>query len=243
MIAMNVRPQLGGKDNPLSNEKVRQAMNYAANKEAIIQVVTHNVGSQLTSFMSSATPLHTGDKPLYPYDIEKAKSLMKEAGFENGFETSMLVLAGNQDEIGIATALQQMWGQIGIKLELQQVDNPSRTQQYRDGTFTMRVSAWTDDIADPNEIASYFVYSPTIDALHSGWKNDEADKLFQASQKEIDATKRAEQYARMQEIFNASGPTVPLYETPYPVALSKKVHGFLQIPLGNNIFGAAWLEK
>ena len=71
---MNVRPQLGGKDNPLSNEKVRQAMNYAINKEAIIQIVTHNVGSPLTSFMSSATPLHAGDKPLYPYDVEKAKA-------------------------------------------------------------------------------------------------------------------------------------------------------------------------
>jgi peptide/nickel transport system substrate-binding protein len=242
-VTLNVRPQLNGKDNPLSNEKVRQAMNYAVNKDAIIQVVTHNVGSKMTSFMSSATPLHTGDKPLYPYDLDKAKSLMKEAGFENGFDTSLLVLAGNQDEIGIATALQQMWGQIGIKLELQQVDNPTRTQQYRDGTFTMREAAWTDDIADPNEIASYFVYSPTIDALHSGWKNEEADKLFEASQKEIDPKKRAEQYARMQEIYNASGPIVPLYETPYPVALSKKVHGFNQIPLGNNIFGAAWLEK
>jgi len=242
-ITLNVRPQLGGKDNPLSNEKVRQAMNYAVNKEAIIQVVTHNVGSQMTSFMSSATPLHVGDKPLFEYDLEKARSLMKEAGFENGFDTSLLVLAGNQDEIGIATALQQMWGQIGIKLELQQVDNPTRTQQYRDGTFTMREGAWTDDIADPSEIASYFVYSPTIQAQHSGWKSDEADKLFDDSQKEIDPKKRAEQYARMQEIYNASGPIVPLYETPYPVALSKKVHGFNQIPLGNNIFGAAWLEK
>ena len=122
-VTMNVRPQLGGKDNPLSNDKVRQAMNYAVNKDAIIQIVTHGVGTPLTSFMSSATPMHTGDKPLYPYDIEKAKSLMKEAGFENGFDTSILVLAGNQDEIGIATALQQMWAAIGIKLELQQVDN------------------------------------------------------------------------------------------------------------------------
>lgn len=242
-ITLNVRPKIGDKDNPLSNEKVRQAMNYATNKEAIIQVVTHGVGSQLTSFMSSATPLHTGDTPLYPYDLDKAKALMKEAGFESGFETSLLVLAGNQDELGIATAVQQMWGQIGIKLELQQVDNPTRTQQYRDGAFTMRLSAWTDDIADPNEIASYFVYSPTIDALHTGWKSEEADKLFDASQKEIDPGKRAEQYARMQEIYNTSGPTVPLYETPYPVALSKKVHGFVQIPLGNNIFGAAWKDK
>ena len=47
----------------------------------------------------------------------------------------------------------------------------------------------------------------------------------------------------MQDIYNSSGPIVPLYETPYPVALSKKVQGFVQIPLGNNIFGAAWLQK
>ncbi|MDR6635788.1 peptide/nickel transport system substrate-binding protein [Phyllobacterium sp. 1468] len=242
-VTMNARPQVNGKDNPLSNPKVRQAMNYAVNKDAIIAIVTHGVGKPMTSYMSSATPMHTGDKPLYAYDIEKAKSLMKEAGFEKGFDTSILVLAGNQDEIGIATALQQMWAELGIKLELQQVDNATRTQQYRDGVFTMREAAWTDDIADPNEITSYFVYSPTIDALHTGWKNEEADKLFDASQKEIDATKRAAQYARIQEIYNAEGPIVPLYETPYPVALSKKVHGFLQIPLGNNFFGRAWLDK
>ena len=107
----------------------------------------------------------------------------------------------------------------------------------------MRESAWTDDIADPSEITSYFVYSPTIGALHTGWKNDEADKLFEASQKEMDTTKRAADYARIQEIYNADGPFVPLYETPYPVALSKKVNGFLQIPLGNNIFSKTWLAK
>ena len=153
------------------------------------------------------------------------------------------MLAGNQDEIGISTALQQMWGAIGITLELQQVDNATRTDQYRAGTFTMRLGAWTDDIADPNEITSYFAYSPTIDALHSGWKNEEVDKLFEDSQKEADPAKRAEQYAKIQEIFNATGPIVPLYQTPYPVALRKNVKGFVQIPLGNNIFAATSLEK
>jgi peptide/nickel transport system substrate-binding protein len=242
-VTLNVRPQLNGQDNPLANEKVRQAMNYAVDKDAIIQVVTHGVGSPMTSYMSTATPLHVGDTPLYPVDVEKAKQLMKEAGFENGFSTTLLVLAGNQDEIGMATALQQMWGQIGIKLELQQVDNATRTDQYRAGTFTMRLSAWTNDIADPNQITSYFAYSPTIDALHTGWKNDEVDTLFEASQKEIDATKRAEQYARIQEIYNATGPIVPLYQTPYPVVLRKNVKGFVQIPLGNNIFAETYLEK
>lgn len=242
-VTLNVRPQLDGKDNPLSNEKVRQALNYAINKDAIIQIVTHGVGSQMTSFMSKATPLHTGDAPLYPVDPAKAKQLLADAGFPNGFELSLLTLAGNQDEVGIATSLQQMWGAIGVKLNIQQVDNATRTDQYRKGTFQMRLAAWTDDIADPNEIASYFAYSPTIDALHSSWKNADADKLFEASQSEIDPAKRAEQYAQIQKIFNETGPTLPLYETPYPVGLAKTVNGFNQIPLGNNIFRAAWLSK
>lgn len=242
-VTLNVRPQLDGKDNPLSNVKVRQALNYATNKDAIVQIVTQGVGTPLTSFMSSATPLHAGSTPLFPYDVEKAKALMKEAGYPDGFETSILVLAGNQDESGIATALQQMWAAIGVKLEIKQVDNATRTDQYRAGTFTMRSSAWTDDIADPSEITSYFAYSPTIDALHSGWKSEEVDKLFEASQSETDPAKRAEQYARIQEIFNAEGPTIPLYETPYPVALRTNAKGFVQIPLGNNIFRSAYLQK
>jgi peptide/nickel transport system substrate-binding protein len=242
-VTLNVRPQIAGKDNPLSNPKVRQALNYAANKEAIIQIVTHGVGTPMTSFMSTATPLHSGDKPLFPYDLEKAKALMSEAGFPDGFSTSILIRAGNQDELGIGTALQQMWGQIGVKLELKQVDNATLTQQYRDGIFDMRTAIWTDDIADPSEITSYFAYSPTIDAVHSGWKNEEVDQLFEASQKESDPAKRKEEYARIQEIFNADGPIVPLYETPYPVAMRDKAKGFVQIPLGNNIFRSAWIEK
>ena len=165
---------------------------------------------------------------------------MKEAGFENGFETSVLVLAGNQDEIGIATALQQMWG-----ADRHQARAPAGRQRHphRSNTATAlhdarsRPGPTTSPI--PSEITSYFVYSPTIEALHTGWKNDEADKLFEASQKEIDPTKRADEYAQHPGDLQRRGPIVPLYETPYPVALSKNVKGFVQIPLGNNIFSRA----
>ncbi|TNC61390.1 ABC transporter substrate-binding protein [Rubellimicrobium roseum] len=242
-ITLNVRPEIEGEANPLADPLVREAMNYAANKEAIVQVVTFGVGTPQTSYMSSATPLHTGTEPLFPYDLARAQELMAQSGYPDGFSTTLLVLAGNQDEIGIGTALQQMWSQIGIDLELQQVDNATRTEEYRNGTFDMRVAAWTNDIADPGQITSYFAYSPTIDALHSGWRNEEVDQLFEASQSETDPATRAEQYARIQEIFNSTGPTIPLYETPYPVALQERVHGFVQIPLGNNIFRSAWLDQ
>ncbi len=242
-VTLNVRPELNGAPNPLSNEKVRQAMNYAVDKNAIIQVVTHGVGTPMTSYMSTATPLHVGDKPLYPVDVEKAKSLMKEAGFEDGFSTSLLVLAGNQDEIGIATALQQMWGQIGIKLDLQQVDNATRTDQYRKGTFTMRARRLDRRHRRPERDHLLFRLLAD-DRLHPQRLEERGGRQALRGFAEGDRPGQAGRALRqIQEIFNTTGPTVPLYETPYPVALGKKVKGFVQIPLGNNIFAATYLEK
>ena len=239
----NVRPKLkDGSDNPLADVKVRQALNYAADKDAIVAIVTHGVGTPQSSYMSSATPLHTGSGAEFPFDPDKARALLKEAGHAGGFTFHCLVLAGSVDEIGIATALQQMWADVGVTLVIDQVDNATRTARYRDADFSMRLGLWTDDIADPSEGASYFGYYPNIQSQHSGWNNPEFNALFEASQRELDPKKRAAQYARMQEIYR-DGPIVPLYESPYPVVLKKGVRGFLQIPLGNNIFSGASLEK
>jgi peptide/nickel transport system substrate-binding protein len=241
-VNMNVRPDIGGKPNPLSNQKVRQALNYATEKNAIIAIATHNVGKPMGSYMSSGTPLFYSAGPAYPYDVAKAKQLISEAGFPNGFEASTFILAGSGDETAVGTALQQMWSAIGVKLTLEQLDNATRTDRYRKADYQMRISAWTDDIADPSEVSSYFVYYPNIQSQHSGWKNDEVVRLFEQSQQEMDPAKRAAQYRRIQEIHMEEAPIIFLYETPYPVALQKKVKGFVQIPLGNNIFAGAYLE-
>ena len=80
-LTMNVRPQLkDGTANPLSDPRVRQALNDAVDKKALIKIVTFDVGAPVVSYMSSATPLVYDQGPAYPYDPEKAKALLKEAG-------------------------------------------------------------------------------------------------------------------------------------------------------------------
>ncbi|TKI04322.1 ABC transporter substrate-binding protein [Martelella alba] len=241
--SVNVRPEYQGAKNPLADVRVRQALDYATDKNGIIQLVTFGLGTPMTSYISSATPGHYGDKPLFPVDIAKAKALLKAAGYADGFSTRIMILSGNEDEISIATALQQMWSQVGVKLAIDQVDNATRTARYRAGDFAIRLGVWTDDIADPNEVTSYFVYSKNIGALHSGWHSDKADALFEASQQEKDSAKRLDDYRQIQAIYNQQGPVIPLYESSYPVALKTTVHGFVQIPLGNNVFTKTWLAK
>jgi peptide/nickel transport system substrate-binding protein len=222
--------------------KVRQALNYAVNKDAVIAIVTQGLGVPMTSFMSRTTPLYY-KQDLYKTNIAKAKALMAEAGFPNGFETSSLMVAGNQDGLNTLTTLQQMWAAIGVKLKIEPVDNATLTKRYRAEDFAMRTAAWTNDISDPGEITTYFAYFPNIGSLHSGWQNKRVDELYLASNEEIDPTKRAAQYKEIQTIYAEEAPIIFLYETPYPVAFRKNAIGFVQIPLGNNLFETAYVAK
>ncbi len=233
----------GGAKNPLADKKVRQALNYAVNKDAIIAITTQGLGKPLQSFMSSVTPLNILGGAVYKYDPAKAKALLAEAGYASGFEAKCMILAGNQNQTNDLTAIQQMLGQVGVKLTLEQLDNPSKTARYRGEDFQMNRGGWTDDIADPSEIASYFAYSPTVNNLHSGWKSDKVNELFMQSQAEIDVAKRRAMYKELQTIYIDEAPILFLYETPYPVCWRKNVKGFVQIPLGNNFFEGAYVDK
>jgi peptide/nickel transport system substrate-binding protein len=243
-ITMNVRPKLtDGSTNILADPKVRQALNYAVDKPALIKIVTFDVGKPTVSFMSSATPLVSDNGAAYPYDLAKAKDLLKAAGVPDGTEIHSFSLAGSADETAILSTLQQMWGAIGIKLVIDQVDNATRTAKYRAGDFQMRCSLWTDDIADPSEITSYFADFRNIQSLHSGYENKDIEGWYDAGQKEADQAKRGDLYKQIQQAYMADAPIIFLYQSPYPVALKKSVKGFVQIPLGNNIFSGAYIEK
>ena len=232
-----------GSTNPMSNQKFRQALNYAVNKDAIIAITTQGLGKKLQSFMSSVTPLNILGGPVYEYDLAKAKALMAESGVPAGTTIACQFLAGNQNHLNNLTAMQQMWAQIGVKLVLTPLDNPTRVAKYRAEDYQINAGGWTDDIADPSEITSYYAYYPNIHNLHTQWQDPRVNELFELSQKEIDVAKRRALYKELQERYIVAAPIIFLYEVPYPVAFRKNVKGFVQIPLGNNYFEAAYVEK
>ncbi len=242
-LLMNNRPEfLDGTANPLSDVNVRQALNYATDKEALIQLVTFGTGKLMESYMASTTPLYSPQE-MYSYDPDKAKELLAEAGYADGFEVSSLAISGNADDAALLTAIQQMWADVGVTLNIEQVDSATRTARYRENDFQMRTAAWTNDINDPSQITSYFAIYDVVESLHTGFQNDELEQLFADSQKELDDVKRAEQYDRIQEIYVENAPIIFLYETPYPVALRTEVKDFFQLPLGQNIFTNVYLEQ
>ena len=168
---------------------------------------------------------------------------MKEAGQENGFALEAQALAGSADDTANLSTIQQMWAQLGVKLAITQMDNATMVSHYDVADFQIQTGYWTDDIIDPSEITSYFAYFPTTESQHSGYDDPAIQKLYLDSTKEADKAKRAEQYKQIQEIYMKAAPIVFMYQSPYPVGLRKTVQGFVQIPLGNNIFLRTHMEK
>jgi peptide/nickel transport system substrate-binding protein len=230
-----------GSKNPASDVRVRQALNYATDKQAMIQVLSYGFGVPQQSYMPMSTPLAYGKGEPYPYDIAKAKQLLVEAGYPNGFEITCMALAGNQDDVAQLSALQQMWGQIGVRLKIEQLENATRLTRFKNYDYQMRTQLWTNDINDPNEITVRYLYYPSIQSNRTGWRDEKVEALFLQSQEEMDPVKRAAMYKEIQERYVAQAPTIFLLEVPYPIAMLKKVHDFVQIPLGNNVFLNTWL--
>ncbi|MES0884150.1 ABC transporter substrate-binding protein [Roseibium sp. SCP14] len=233
-----------GSPNPLADKRVRQAINYATNKEALIGLVLQGAGKPMSSpVMSSATRLAVDMSPLYGYDLEKAKALVAEAGLEPGTEVTLTTLAGSADDATIFAALQQMWQPIGINLVAEQVDGATRGAKNRSGEFDIHTYGWVDDVNDPSQVTGWLGYYPTRKAVGTGWNNADFNTLYEASSTEMDSEKRADQYKQMQEIYAEAAPLLFMYETPFAVAVSGKVDGYLQTPLGNNVFENVSLDR
>ncbi|BBD40736.1 peptide ABC transporter substrate-binding protein (plasmid) [Aminobacter sp. Y103A] len=232
-----------GSKNPLADLKVRQALNYATDKNMLIKLVTFDTGKPMTSLMSAATQLHYGPEPLYPYNPEKAKQLLAEAGADGGLDITFTTLAGSADDATLFTALQQMWAPLGVNLKVEQVDNPTRGAKNRNGEFDIHTYGWANDVNDPAQVTGWLGYYKQRQAVGTGWNNQEFNTLFEASNSEVDPAKRKDEYKRMQEIYAAEAPLLFLYETPFAVAVSKSVENYVQTPLGANDFSEAWRAK
>ncbi len=236
-IAINTR------NKPLSDVRVRQALNLATDKKALVSLVTFGHGKPSNGFLPSSTPLWDSSLPGYPFDLEKAKKLLADAGFADGFEMSLLVRSGSADATQLGTALQQMWAQIGVKLSIQPVDTATQQSLEQSNKFDAELTYWTNDINDPSEYGGYLLDPASSDSNHTGWKDAKATALFMASQQELDPAKRATQYNDAQKLWLEGAPFVLLYERPFPVALGKAVNDYFQTPLGNMIFIRAYLAR
>jgi peptide/nickel transport system substrate-binding protein len=228
---------------PLGDANVRLAINYAVDRDTLIQVVLFGLGIPATSFMPKGALYWNPNLPGFPYDVDKAKSLLAKSKAPNGFPLELQTLAGSADEDALASALKDMWSKIGVDVTITPVESSVSTDNYRKGNFQAQLTSWTNDIIDPDELVAYAILPSGSNMFGTHWSDPEAEKLAKQGEEELDPAKRQQIYYRIQEIFNEQAAMVIFYHQPYLAATTAKVHNFLQPPTGQWVWKQTWGEQ
>jgi peptide/nickel transport system substrate-binding protein len=217
--------------------KIRQAINYAVDKEAIIKAVLFGYGEVPSSFLPKMFMTDTTDKP-YPYDPAKAKQLISESSMPNGFTTKCSVVSGDTIFAQVAEIVQQYLLPLGIKMSIESIELNTQFAQVNAGQYEMAQGYMTSDIFDPCELVAFAgAGDEGSDSVWTWYNNPKVDALATQALGELDEAKRRATYLDMQRLIFADAPYLWLYWTPAISAIRDNVHGFMVLPTGNY-----WLE-
>lgn len=227
------------------DKRVRQALNYATDKEAI-RVVCYgeSTSEPMDSVVPSTLPGHTCDLVPYDYDIEKAKALLKEAGCEDGFEVEFMYLANSTNNM-LAELLQQMWGQVGVTLVLKPTESGALTTALNKGEQELCSAGTGYTLFEAgaglyNMFHSERMYSGTARANLS---SPEVDAVLEEINVTSDSEKRAELVKKAQELIHEESPFIYIAFTKNIIGASSKVRGFEPVPTGMYDFRSVYFVE
>ena len=233
-ITAKTTPQLGimsvalnqAKFAPFKDVKVIQAMNYAIDRAAIVKAVFYGDARAATSPIDPGVAFHT-DKYGYPFNLAKAKALMKASKYPNGFKVTLLTISGDTLGNAVAVIMQNELKQIGIDMSLQALDSTTQFEQQTKKQFQMAWGYGTSDNLDPNENMLYCCVSDGgADSANTGWKDPKADALFRQTQITLNPAKRGQLFDKWQKLIMAEGPFMWLVNPTNRFAYRDNVHNF-----------------
>lgn len=226
---------------PFDDVKVRKAFNHAVNKQAIIDAFYGGLAEPAKNPVPPSLWGYNDEIEPYEYNPEKAKELLAEAGYPDGFETTLWAMPVSRPYMPqpkeISTALQQQLAAIGVKAEIVTMDWGTYLDKTGNGEHDTALLGWTGDNGDPDNFVYVLLDKDNAKAPGAGnisfYKSDELHDLLVKAQQDPNKDKRIEYYKKAQEIIHADAPWVPLVHSTPPIAARKEVKGFVPHPTGS----------
>ena len=226
---------------PFRDKRVRQAMNYAVDKDAINKglyggatTASQGIPPVLWGYNNTVAP--------YPYDVEKATSLLRETGFPNGFSTDMMVYANPRgyNPIGgakLGEAVQGYLAKVGARIKITQYEWGAYLDRFRHFPWEgFAITGWSGDNGDPdNFLGDLFEWNEAAGKARvndtSRHHNAEYDRLMQMGRKTTDQTTRTRIYLQANKILHDDAPWIFMNHTNQVRAARASVKGFQLNPL------------
>ena len=209
--------QLNQERNPaLKDARVRQAIVHAVNNRAIVEKIMRGFGA-VAAQQSAPGQIghHDGLSPRY--DLEKAKQLMAEAGYADGFSATMM--APNNRYVNdhkIAEAVVGMLGRIGVKVDLKTMPKAQYWPKFDERAADIMMIGWHPDTEDSGNYGEFLLMCPDKETGYGQYNsgnycNPEVDKLLLAAQSETNTDARREMLRQVEKIAYDEAAFVPLH--------------------------------
>lgn len=183
---------------PFNNVKVRQAITHAIDAATIVKNSTFGLAEQSFSVIAPGVFGYHNPGVKFEYNVDKAKELLAEAGYSDGFKTTLTV---NGDAMA-AEMIQNMLKQIGITVEIKSVDFANWLDALVNGKQEMYIGGWTVPSADAAEgLEAFHSANHGPGGNRSFYTNHELDKILEAAASELDSAKRLELYKQAQDMI------------------------------------------
>jgi peptide/nickel transport system substrate-binding protein len=225
---------LNHKKQPLGEVSVRQALNYATPKEAIRKAVLFGYGG-IASSVIPKLKYWDASVPPYPYDPKRAKALLAKSSRPKGFSLPLIIPAGDVVKQQIATIIQQAWGEVGIRVSIQQLDLGSVFTKFFGGDYSalsFQGNTITSDEPVDDEFALAQLNYPADKSLFTFYNSAKASRLAVSANQTLSETRRRSLFHQLQRLAMQDAVIVPLFYLPARTALRDKVGGFHTVPMG-----------
>jgi dipeptide transport system substrate-binding protein len=226
---------------PLDNVQVRRALDMSINKKAIIESVYQGAGQIATNPMPPTQWGYNKSLKDAPYDVDKAKALLKEAGYPDGFDLTLWAMPVqrpyNPNARLMAEMLQSDWAKIGVKVNIVTFEWGEYIRRAHAGEHEAILIGWTGDYGDPDNWLGVLLGCDSVKGSNfSKWCYKPFDDLITAARSTTDLPQRTKDYMEAQVIFKDQVPFTPIAHSTVYQPISKDVTGFKIDPFGPTQF-------
>ena len=218
---------------PFGDVKVRQAITHAIDRAALVKAVLYGYGTPANSFMPRGAIDYDPNIPVPSYDLALARKLLSQSTVPHGFTMNFEV--GSGDTVGNQTAVifKSEVAPLGIKVNIKPMDPTTLFNNQDVGKYSFTNNLWTNDIPDPDELVAFSAnYAPGSWNFFTWYHNPEVSRLSHEAEQTNDAATRKRLYYQIQEIWAREQWFFALYYPPFVNAVSSRVQGFHESPLG-----------
>ncbi|HEY7195611.1 MAG TPA: ABC transporter substrate-binding protein [Gaiellaceae bacterium] len=214
---------------PLDDVKVRQALNYATDKESMKKSVYFDK-VEVANHMMPKMKYWLSDVEPYPYDLDKARALMKESNAAGGFTLPLVVPTGDVITAQLAQIVKESWGSIGVNVQIQNADIGTAYTNFSNFNYTAGANWYiTSDVTAPDELAAIqFDYSAPggTKSFFTQYNSKKASELVAKAANTQEESVREQAFGELQQLVMNDAPMVALFFTPARTGIRTNVKGF-----------------